>query len=329
MMNYRKLAGVAALSLLSSLAAAQSFPEREVSGVIQWGPGGATDVAVRGMAAQAEQALGKKLVLQNKAGGVGVIGANFVLQQPSDGYTLLMGAENPALYKVMGLADFDYNAFYPVNIISRGNVLLVANKDKSWNSFKDLLTDVQANPGKIKMYTAGIGTVPFTSSAMIASLTKFPVNPVPFDGDGPGITAMLGGHVDFGFIAAGAVQEHIKAGRLKVLGVLDSKPYMDIPPMTEALPDLKKYVPWGSFFGVFAKKDIPDEAKQKLAAAFKTAVDTPEYRAMMESRGNVMLNISGDEAKQFIDRWQSVTAWVYQDAGVAKKNPAELGIPKP
>ncbi len=329
MMNYRKIAAAAALGLVSTLSLAQGFPEREVSGVIQWGAGGATDVAVRGMSAYAEEALGKKIVLQNKPGGVGVIGANFVLQQPSDGYTLLMGAENPALYRVMGLADFDYKAFYPVNIISRGNVLLVANKDKPWKTFKDLLADVQANPGKVKMYTAGIGSVPFTSSSMVSSLTKFPVNPVPFDGDGPGITAMLGGHVDFGFIAAGAVQEHIKAGRLKALGVLDAKPYMDIPPMTEALPGLEKYMPWGSFFGVFVKADAPDEAKQKLVAAFKTAVDNPQYKELMESRGNVMLNLSGDEAQKFIDRWQSVTAWVYQEAGVAKKNPADLGIPKP
>lgn len=328
MLNYRKIIGATALSLASTLALAE-FPEREVSGVIQWGAGGATDVAVRGMAAYAEEALGKKLVLQNKPGGVGVIGANFVLQQAPDGYTLLAGAENPALYKVMGLADFDYRAFYPVNVISRGNVLVVANVDTPWKTFKELLADVQANPGKVKMYTAGTGTVPFTASSMVKALTKFPVTPVPFDGDGPAITSMLGGHVDFGFIAAGAVQEHIKAGRLKALAVLDAKPYNDIPPMTEALPGLEKYVPWGSFFGIFVHKDAPEEAKQKLVAAFKTAVDNPQYKEMMESRGNQMLNLSGDEARKFIDRWQSVTAWVYQDAGVAKVNPADLGIPKP
>lgn len=328
MSNYSKFLGAAALTLLSTMAAAE-YPEREVSGVIQWGAGGATDVAVRGMVSYAEEALGKKIVLQNKPGGVGVIGANFVQQQASDGYTFLAGAENPALYKVMSLADFDYKAFYPINVISRANVLVVANKDKPWTNFKELLADVQARPGAVKMYTAGTGSVPFTTSAMITSLTKFPVTPVPFDGDGPGITAMLGGHVDFGFIAAGAVQEHIKAGRLKVLGVLDAKPYNGAPPMTEALPGLEKYVPWGSFFGIFVKNDVPDDAKMKLAAAFKKAVDNPTYKEMMEGRGNVMLNLSGDEARKFIDRWQSVTAWVYHDAGVAKVSPAELGIPKP
>ncbi|WP_341645504.1 Bug family tripartite tricarboxylate transporter substrate binding protein [Thauera sp. SDU_THAU2] len=329
MTHYRKLAGAVALSLVSTLAAAQNYPEREVTGVIQWSAGGTTDVAMRSLTPYAEEALGKKIVLQNKPGGVGVIGANFVMQQKSDGYTVLMGAENPALYKVMGLANFDYSDFYPVNLVSRSNVLLVANKDRPWNTLKDLVDHVQANPGKVKMYTSGVGTVPYTASSMVSSVTKFPILPVPFDGDGPGITGILGGHVDFGFIGASAVQEHIRSGRLKALGVLDNKPYGDIPPMTESLPELEKFAGWGSFFGIFVKKDVPEEAKQKLVAAFKHAVDNPAHRELVESRGNSILNISGDEADDYIKRWQSITAWVYHDVGAAKKDPAELGIPRP
>ncbi|WP_341645530.1 tripartite tricarboxylate transporter substrate binding protein [Thauera sp. SDU_THAU2] len=329
MMKFHKLAGIAALSLASAMAAAQNYPEREVSGVIQWSAGGTTDVAMRGLAPYVEEALGKKVVLQNKPGGVGVIGANFVLQQRSDGYTLLMSAENPALYKVMGLANFDYSDFYPINVISRSSVVLVARNDKPWTTLKDVLAAVQASPGKLKMYTAGVGTVPFTASSMVASVAKFPALPVPFDGDGPAITAILGGHIDFGFVGASSVLEHIKSGRLKALGVLDDKPYGDIPPMTESLPELEKFAGWGPFFGVFVKNDVPDEAKQKLVAAFKTAVDVPAHREQVENRGNTILNISGDEAREFIQRWQSITAWVYHDVGVAKKDPAELGIPRP
>lgn len=329
MSSYRRFLAAAALSVVSATAFGQNYPTRDISGVIQWGAGGATDVAMRGMVTYAEEALGRRIVLQNRPGGVGVVGANFVLQQPSNGYTVLMGAENPALYRVMGLADFDYSAFYPVNVISRGNVLAVANVDTPWSTFAELVADVQARPGQVRMYTAGVGTVPFTTTSMIQAVTDFPVNAVPFDGDGPGITAMLGGHVDFGFIAASAAQEHVRAGRLKALGVLDKEPYLGIPPMTEALPELEKYVPWGSFFGVFLKADAPEEAKQKLVEAFRIAVDNPEYREMMEGRGSVMLNISGEEAIEFINRWTSVTAWIYHDAGVAVNSPEKLGIPRP
>jgi tripartite-type tricarboxylate transporter receptor subunit TctC len=325
------LAAVATLTF-SGLAQAQNYPERDVTAVIQWGAGGGTDVAMRGYAPYAEEALGKKIVLQNKPGAAGAIGANFVLQQPSDGYTILMGAEPQALFRVMKMAEFDYDQFYPVNIAAIANsILLVAKPDAPWNSMQDLLSFVQGNPKKVKQYMAGQGTVPYTVNTMIGSLTKFETIQVPFDGDGPAIAALQGGHVDIGFIASGAAIEHVKAGRLKALGVLDNKPFQGIAPMTDApsLKALPKYLPWGSWYGVFVKKDTPEPVKAKLVAAFKKAGDNPQYRKMMEGRGTTMLNVGGAEAEKFIKKWQSTTAWLYQDAGTAKVDPATLGIAKP
>ena len=332
----RQLMGAAVAALaaagFSGLAQAQAYPERDVTAVIQWGAGGGTDVAMRGYAPYAEEALGKKIILQNKPGASGAIGANFVLQQPSDGYTILMGAEPQALFRVMKMADFDYDQFYPVNVAAIANtILLVAKPDAPWNSMQDLLSYVQAHPKKVKQYIAGQGTVPYTVNTMVNSLTKFETILVPFDGDGPAIAALQGGHVDIGFIASGAAIEHIKAGRLKALGVLDNKPFQGIAPMTDApsLKALPKYLPWGSWYGVFVKKDTPDDVKAKLVAAFKKAGDNPQYRKMMEGRGTTMLNVGGAEADKFIKKWQSTTAWLYQNAGTAKVDPATLGIAKP
>lgn len=326
-------ASAAAMALASvGVVHAQNYPARDVTAVIQWGAGGGTDVAMRGYAPYAEDALGKKIVLQNKPGAAGAIGANFVLQQPADGYTLLMGAEPQSLYRVMGTAEFDYDKFYPINIAAVANtILLVARPDAPWNTTQDLLSAVQATPKKIKQYTSGPGTVPFTVNAMVGSLTKFDTIRVPFDGDGPAIAALQGGHIDIAFIASGAAIEHIKAGRLKALGVLDSKPYQGITAMTDApsLRNLSKYLPWGSWYGVFVRKETPDDVKAKLVAAFKKAGENTQYREMMLGRGTTMLNISGAEADAFIKKFQSTTAWLYQDAGVAKKNPADLGIAKP
>jgi tripartite-type tricarboxylate transporter receptor subunit TctC len=286
----------------------------------------------RGYAPYAEEALGKKIILQNKPGASGAIGANFVLQQPSDGYTILMGAEPQALFRVMKMAEFDYDQFYPINIAAIANsILLVARPDAPWNTMQDVLSHVQANPRKVKQYIAGQGTVPYTVNTMVSSLTKFETILVPFDGDGPAIAALQGGHLDIGFIASGAAIEHIKAGRLKALGVLDNKPFQGIAPMTDApsLKALPKYLPWGSWYGVFVKKDTPEPVKAKLVAAFKKAGDNPQYRKLMEDRGTTMLNISGVEAEKFIKKWQSTTAWLYQDSGTAKVDPATLGIAKP
>ncbi len=310
-------------------ASAQGFPERELSGIIQWGAGGATDVVSRALTPGVEQALGKKIVLQNKAGGVGAIATNFVYRQPSDGYTLLFGAENPQLHPILDISKLDYAQFYPVNIIGRGNVLVVTRPDKPWKTFKDLLADAQANPGKIKQASTGTGGLPFTVGAMISTVAKFPVTSVPFEGDGPGVTALLGGHVDLMFVGAGAAAEHIKAGRLKALAAISEAPFGDVPPITTDLPQLAKYLPWGPFYGVFIKKDAPAAAKAKLSEAFKKAVDDPAFKQLMVARGNEVMNLSGAEAEAFLKKWQSVTAWTYQEVGVAKKNPDDLGIPKP
>lgn len=325
----RQLLGAAALALISTLGHAQTYPDRELSGIIQWGAGGATDVVARSLVPLAEEALGKKIVLQNKAGGVGAIATNFVNQQASDGYTLLIGAENPQIHPILGISDLDYSKFYPVNIIGRGNVLAVTTVDKPWKTFKDLLNDVQANPGKIKQGSTGTGGLPFTVSSMISTVTKFPTTPVPFPGDGPGVTALLGGHVDFMFVGVGAAAEHIKAGRLKALAAISAEAFEGTPPITDALPGMGKYLPWGPFYGVFVKKDVPDAAKAKLTVAFKKAASDPKFTSFMKDRGNVTMNISGAEAEAFLKKWQSVTAWTYQEVGVAKVDPATLGIAKP
>lgn len=329
MNSFRRGMVLASLALAGGFAGAQVFPERELSGVIMWGAGGATDVVARAVAPMAEEALGKKIVLQNRSGGSGAISTNFVNQQPSDGYTLLLGAENPQLHGVLGIGDLDYSKFYPVNILGRGIVVIVANKDKPWKSFKDLLADIQANPGKVKMGSTGPGGLPHSVGSMIGTVTKMPVTAVPFDGEGPGLTALQGGHVDFMPVGLGAASEHIKAGRVKAIAVLSSQPYEGIPPLTGDLPAIAKYLPWGPFYGVFVKRDVPDAVKARLTAAFRTAASNPKFVDLMVGRGNAVMNISGAEADAFLKKWQSVTAWTLQEAGVAKRSPADLGIARP
>jgi tripartite-type tricarboxylate transporter receptor subunit TctC len=294
-----------------------------------WGAGGATDVVARAIAPHAEEALGRKIVLQNRAGGAGAISTNFVNQQASDGYTLLMGAENPQLHGVMALGELDYSKFHPVNILGRGVGVIVVHKDKPWKSVKELLADIQANPGKVKMGSTGPGGLPHTIGAMIGTVARMPVTAVPFDGEGPGLTALQGGHVDFMPVGYSAAAEHIRAGRVKALAVVDEKPYAGIPPITQDLPGLDKYLPWGPFYGVFVKRDVPEAAKARLTAAFKAAAGNAKFNELMVNRGNVVMNIGGAEADAFLRKWQSVTAWTLHEAGATKRSPAEMGIPKP
>ena len=206
--------------------------------------------------------------------------------------------------------------------------------DAPWNSVKDFVEDAKKRPGKLKMGSTGPGGLPHTVGSMLNSITKFQVIAVPFDGEGPGLTALMGGHVDMMPVGAGAAAENIKAGRVKALAVIDAEALpmqgqASIPPITRDYPEFGKYLPWGPFYGVWVKRDTPDDVKAALVKAFKTAAANPQFVTLMKDRGNVMMNTSGAEADAFLKKWQSVTSWVLQDVGAAKASPEKFGIARP
>jgi tripartite-type tricarboxylate transporter receptor subunit TctC len=323
---------VAALALFAGPALAQDYPDHEIQGVIQWGAGGATDTVSRAMQPLAEEKLGEKIVMTNRTGGTGVIGMRYVQSRPDDGYTLLFGAENPQIYKVLGLADSDYADFYPVNIPARGVVVVTVPADSEFETMQDLLTFAQEQPGELRMGSAGHGSLTSVVEAMIKSATEFETTSVPFDGEGPGLTAMLGNAVDFMPAGLSAAKPLIESGRARALAVINAEPIEqlpDVPPITDTLPDVEKFLPWGPFYGVFVSDEAPEEAKTVLTEAFSEAVQSEAFVDMMQNRGNIMMNLSGEEARAFLTDWQSTTAWLLDDAGVTEASPEEFGIPRP
>ena len=328
----KTLFATAMLTVLAGSASAQDFPERELLGVVMWGAGGATDTVARAVNPAAEEALGKAVVVLNKAGGAGAISTAYVAAAPADGYTLLYGAENPQLHPIMGVSQLDYSSFYPVNILGRGVAVVVVPEGSKYQTMQDLLSDIADNPGAVKMGSTGPGGLPSTVGALIANSAPFEVTAIPFGGEGPGLTAMLSGEVDFMPTGVSAAAEHIKAGNMRALAVVNPEPMdilPDVPPITEALPEIGAYLPWGPFYGVFVRADTPDDVKATLDAAYKTAAESEAFVTLMENRGNVVMNISGDEAAEFLKKWQQVTAYALKDTGAAKVDPESLGIARP
>ncbi|TCP41265.1 tripartite tricarboxylate transporter substrate binding protein [Rhodovulum marinum] len=325
-------AAAAALLLASAGPALAEYPEREVLGVVMWGAGGATDTVARAVNPAAEEALGKPIVVLNKSGAAGAISTAFVNAAPADGYTLLYGAENPQLHGVMGVSKLDYSAFYPVNILGRGVAVIVVPADSKYQTLAELLDDIAADPGAVKMGSTGPGGLPSTIGALIANAAAFEVTAIPFDGEGPGLTAMLGGEVDFMPSGISAAAEQIKAGNMRALAVVNQTPVdilPGVPPITDTLPEMERFLPWGPFYGVFVRDEVPDEIKAKLVEVYAGAAQDPGFLDLMANRGNVVMNISGDEAEAFLTKWQQVTTWVLQDTGAAKVSPEDLGIPRP
>lgn len=308
------------------------FPNGTVTGVVQWGAGGALDTMSRKIGPLAEKYMESgSLVLTNKPGATGAIATQYVHDKKADGHTLLFAAENPALYGVMKISDVDFKDFYPVNILARGIATVVVPGDSKYNSLEDLIKDAQANPGKVKMASTGPGGLPFTVTTMLGTVTNTQYNMVPFDGDGPSLTALLGGHLDATVLGLPAAIENAKAGKVKILTVINDEridELKDVPAVVETLPDMKKYLPWGPFYGVWAKNDTPDDVKKALVDIFAKAQQDPDFQDFLKNSGAISVGISGDEAVKYWKDWQSTTAWLLQDAGAAKVSPADLNIEK-
>ncbi|WBU63775.1 Bug family tripartite tricarboxylate transporter substrate binding protein [Paracoccus aerodenitrificans] len=335
-MTYRFSKFTAALLVTTAVSAtsafAQDYPSKEIRGIIQWGAGGSTDTVMRTVTPHAEEVLGGTVVMQNMTGGVGAIATKFAFAQKADGYTLLMGAENPLLYKVMGLGDIDYSEFTPVNILARGVPVLVANNDAPFNTFAEMVEYIQANPNEVKFGSTGPGGVPSVVTALLRSQTEIPVTEVPYDGDGPALTALQGGAVDVLPAVLGAAIEPIRGGRVKAISLIDNAPsdaLPDVPALGETNPEYADYLPWGPFFGVFVKNGTPEDVVAKLTEAYAAGAESEDFVKLMGDRGYVIESISGDEAQDFLDKWQSLTTWLIQDAGLAKVSPEEFGIPRP
>ncbi|MDD9743937.1 MULTISPECIES: Bug family tripartite tricarboxylate transporter substrate binding protein [Marinovum] len=329
----RAIWGALGALALSATAAVAEYPEKEIQGIIQWGAGGSTDTVMRSVTPHAEEVLGGSVVMQNMTGAVGAIALNHVAGASADGYTLLMGAENPMLYKIMGLGDKDYGEFIPINILARGTPILVANKDAPFDDYAGMMEHIKANPGEVRFGATGPGGLPSVITAMINTVEgELDVIAVPYDGDGPALTALQGGAIDVMPAVLGAAIEGIRAGNMKPLAVFDvaaNDKLPGVPAVTEFNDGYSTYLPWGPFFGVFAPKGTPEDVVAKLSEAFAAGVEHPDFVALMENRGFTLMGIAGDEAEEFLSKWQQGTAWLLQDAGLTKASPEEFGIARP
>lgn len=131
------------------------FPENDITGVVQWGAGGGTDSLMRPLASITEDILDVSIVVQNKPGATGAIGAHYVYDLPANGYNLLMGAENPQLYTMLGISELTYENFEPIYLIGDEKVGIIVGKDSKYESFTELIEDALANPGEVSISSTG------------------------------------------------------------------------------------------------------------------------------------------------------------------------------
>ena len=303
---------------LAFCAFAADYPTQNINGVVQWGAGGGTDSLMRPLSAIAEQSLGKSIIIQNMTGATGSIATQYVFDAPTDGYTLLMGAENPALYDVLDISELTYNDFDCVYLIGDEVVGIVVGKNSKFKSFTEIIEAAKAAPWTIKLSTTGAGGLPWEVGAFITDITGAMFNQIPYDSDASAKTAVMNGECDFTVCKIQSGIEDFKAGDLKFLCLFATKKVdlmPDVPLVTVEYPDFAKYLPWGPFYGVFVKKGTSQEVISKLSDAFTKAGPQESYQKVLANFNINFLGYSGEEAAKYISSWRENTVNALKKSG--------------
>ncbi len=303
--------GLLSLAFIAS-AAAQTYPTKPVMAVVPFPPGGSSDAVMRVMSSKMSELLGQPLVLENKPGANGSIGAGFVAKSPADGYTMLIGsvgtyAITPLLLKT---APDPRKEFDLLTVAVRTPNVVVVPANFPPNTIEELIAYMKKNPEKVAFASAGIGSTDHLSSLLLWQKTGTKGLHVTYKGGGAAITDLIAGHVQVLISNLGVLTGHIASGRLKALAVTSEKrvPALpNVPTIAEAgLKGLEVY----SWQGIAAPKGLPKPVHDKLVSALGKTLKDPAVKKQLETAGfEVVDNTPAEFASLLsneITRWKTV-----------------------
>jgi len=308
-----KLAVGLALGLGLATQAFAAFPEKPVTIVVPFPPGGSTDMVARAIAPKMQQQMGQPFVIDNRAGATGAIGATAVKNSAPDGYTFLVAsigvyAINPFIQKKLQydpVKDLD-----PITVAVRAPNVLVTSPNFPASNVAEFIAQLKKTPDKVTFASSGAGSSDHLTAALFWQKTGTSGIHVPYKGGAPAITDLLAGHADVSFQNINAVIGHIKAGKLKVLAVTGEKrsPLLpQVPTLAEAGVQGVNVFSWQAAAG---PKGLPADVKKKLHEGIVAALNDPENRKRMEDVGFEIVASTPEQMAQFqaqeLERWRQV-----------------------
>lgn len=315
--SFARLLTVLALTLASSLAFAQNWPTKPIKLVLQFPPGGSTDVVARILAQSLTASLGQPVIVENKPGADGAIAAEYVLRSEPDGHTFFMASNTPMMQVPLLKKNPPYDpikSFTPVAFIGRYIYVLVASPSLPVKNAAELLSYARQNPGKLNF-----GSFSSVTQLMYSSIrdeAKVDMNAIPYKGEAPTINDILGGHVQLTFATPTSTLSQINEGKLRALAVLlpERLPFLpNVPTVAEAgLPTLKPV----TFAALYGPAKLPPAIATKMSEALSAVIARPEIREKVEKQGLSLVGSTPAWLDNFMKEQVPVWKSAFEAAGM-------------
>jgi tripartite-type tricarboxylate transporter receptor subunit TctC len=317
------LSSLTAVSLLATATphlGAQAYPNQAISVVIPLAAGDAADIACRAMAEELSKLLKVPVIVINKPGAGGTLGTDSVVKAKKDGYTILLTNNAALIYnRILTPESVQYDPFKdltPLGLATRFPLLLIVRPDAPYKSFNELVEFSKKNPGKIRVGTVGAGSVGHFTLEIINSLTGAGLTMVPFKGASPGVTALLGGHVEGGMLALGTLVSHIKSGAMK--GILASNKIPEYPEIPTLAQLGYRENLLGVWLGFFAPAGVPAEVTKALIPAIEKAVKEPAVVSKLAGLGMVQDYMAPEKLFAEVREEHRIVEEIAKKAGLVK-----------
>lgn len=301
------------LAALAGTAAAQDYPNKPIRLVVPFATGGVTDTTARVMADKLSQRLGQNVIVENRAGGSGNPGTQYVAQSPPDGYTLLLAFDGTMVINPFVFTKIPFDTikdFVPVTKLGDAALVLVAHPGLGVKNFADLMAYSKANPGKLSFGHSGTGGTTHVAGELLKQRTGLDMTHIPYKSGGQAVIDAIGGQVPLAYSAVAGAHAHVKSGKLVGVGV-------SMPRRVSSLPDVATFIEQGvagfdvsSWVGIMAPaktpKSVTDKLNATIAAVLKEADVRERFATLgVEPVGNTSEQF-GEQIKADLARWQKV-----------------------
>jgi tripartite-type tricarboxylate transporter receptor subunit TctC len=301
----RRFLCAAALLAAAGLAAAQSaFPTKPLTMVVPFPPGGLADTVGRPVAEAMSKNLNQPVVIENKGGAGGGIGMAHAAKAPADGYTILMALSSysvlPEADRILGRQQmYTYNALRPIARFTADPTVLAVRADAPWKTVKEFVEDARKRPGQLNFGSSGNYGTMHVPMEILKQVANVHITHIPYTGAGPAVVALLGGQVDALSTGPATVLQHVKAGKIRVLGHWGSgklQTMPDVPSLKEAGYNAE-YAQWS---GLFVPAGTPEPVVQRLREAARAAANDPKVKDVILNAGSPVLYQDAPDFEKYV-----------------------------